>query len=926
MTTTTFSQSLNPDKTTITDKQPNNANGRTEASADSAVVVKSANDTRDYAYEVLPNGFKLLVISDKKAQRAAAAVDVGVGSASDPDAFLGLAHFLEHMLFLGTDQYPDPDDYINYISDHGGNHNAFTAFDHTNYFFDIDPKHLHEGLKRFSRFFVAPTFAEAYVQRERNAVDSEYQAKLREDGWRNMESLKQAVNRKHPYSRFSIGRLDTLPAETVRPALLDFYQRYYSADRMSAIITGREDSATLLQWGRELFADVPKRAPVDLAIKEKLFADADLPKVIKNTSIKQEKSLSLYFQLPYDKDNEYSKSLGYLSYVLGYEGEGSLLEALKQLGYASELYAGAGYRIGEETSFEIGVQLTDKGYSEVNKVTAVIFAYLDLLRKDDNGASRYNEIATVAETAFAFKEKHNAMHEVSSLAIRLNRFPVKDVQALNAIFTGYNKPQIDGYLARMIPALAVVQITAPDIQGSENSPYFNVPYDISAVEVASLTQLADVDSAVLAGMHLPRNNPFIADDYALKTDDIGEKHSVLANGVDLYYKNDKRFKVPRASVQISLQPTADLTIGDKTAMALLALLLDEQLTTTLYDADIAGLHTDIGAGEKSIGISLEGYQQKMPDLLTVILQQLKTLQVDKQTFARVKADYRQDLQNSAAKMPYQQTFIHLNAALVADASLPEQCLAALDGIDEQALQAFADKLLKSLAVRMLVYGNETYEGAQALAQTLSAVLDKTSLNNTWQANAAKVIKDSVATHFEVAHDDNAITYYLQGGKGYAARAQIGLLGKMLEPEFFTQLRTQQQLGYVVFAYPRPTYEQAGMGFTVQSPVATAAALEKHIVDFNQRFSKTLTAVSDSDFQAVKTILKAELLQAPENLMSAASQYWSDILTTNSTASSRKAIADAIDDVELSDFVSRMQALLTDAKHVSIHAVASKTPR
>ncbi len=201
-------------------------------------ITKSANDNRDYAYKELSNGLKLLVISDPEAQRAAVAVDVDVGTSAEPDAFPGLAHFLEHMLFLGTDSYPDPDDYINYISDHGGNHNAFTAFDHTNYFFDIDPAYLHEGLARFSRFFVAPLMAEKYVERERNAVDSEYQSKLREDGWRNMDTLKQAINPKHPYARFSIGNNQTLPNATVRPALVKFYQTYYAADRMSAVIIG----------------------------------------------------------------------------------------------------------------------------------------------------------------------------------------------------------------------------------------------------------------------------------------------------------------------------------------------------------------------------------------------------------------------------------------------------------------------------------------------------------------------------------------------------------------------------------------------------------------------------------------------------------------------------------------------------------------
>ncbi len=885
-------------------------------------VIKSANDQRDYAYSVLDNGFKLLVISDVDAQRAAVSVDVGVGSSAEPDDFPGLAHFLEHMLFLGTDKYPDPDDYINYISDHGGHHNAFTAFDHTNYFFDIDPAYLHQGLQRFSRFFVAPLMAEKYVARERNAVDSEYQSKLREDAWRSMDVFKQAINPKHPYSRFSIGNNRTLPEQTVRPALLAFYKKYYSAERMSAVIIGKEDVNTLMSWGKTLFADVVKRPSSDLHIKEKLFADVSLPIKIKSQSIKNEKNLSLFFQFPYRMDNEYSKSLGYLSHILGYEGKGSLLEALKTQGYASELYSGAGYRIGDEISFEIGVQLTDKGYAHPNNVVAMIFAYLDLLKNDSNGQARYQEIATVAQTAFQFKEKRSAVHEVSGIATRLNRYPVKDVQRLEAIFSGYNAEQIKTYLDKMTADKVVLQFTSPSVSADKKTQYFSVPYEIIKAEPKALTTVADTDKKAVAAMHLPKPNPFIADNYQLqKSTDKTEKHTILTNGIELFFKNDTAFNVPRSSVQISLQPVFDLTVIDKTTMTLLAELLNEQLTTTLYDASIAGLHAEIAAGEKSLAISLQGYQQRMPVLLQAIIKQLNELTVDKPTFARIKANYRQELQNAAAKMPYQQTFPYLNANLVVDASLPSQRLSVLDGINEKTLTDFADKALSQLAVRMLVYGNQTEAEAEQLGNQLADLLANSQLHHQWQPNQARILSKNISQSFSDNHSDSAITYYIQGGKGYAARGAIGVLAKLIEPQFFTRLRTEKQLGYVVFAYPQPTFEQAGIAFTIQSPVADADVLEKHIDEFKQSVIPMLDNLSETDFAAMKTILRSELLQKPENLASAANRYWSDILTTGKTASSRHAIANAIEQLSLADFTRQMRAVLSTGKKVIIKGEA-----
>src|SRR5690606_1694494 len=147
---------------------------------------------------------------DPEADKAAASRDVEVGSRQDPAERPGLAHFLEHMLFLGTERYPTAGDYQQYISAHGGSHNAYTAFEHTNYFFDIDAAHLEPALDRFSQFFVAPLFTAEYVQREKNAVHSEYMANIRDDARRGFDVLRSVINPAHPFSKFSVGTLDTL--------------------------------------------------------------------------------------------------------------------------------------------------------------------------------------------------------------------------------------------------------------------------------------------------------------------------------------------------------------------------------------------------------------------------------------------------------------------------------------------------------------------------------------------------------------------------------------------------------------------------------------------------------------------------------------------------------------------------------------------
>ena len=80
--------------------------------------------------------------------QTAVAPQVRVGSLSDPDDILGLAHFLEHMLFFSSERYPEEDAYSKYISEHGGSTNAYTAGESTNYHFEVNADALEPALDR----------------------------------------------------------------------------------------------------------------------------------------------------------------------------------------------------------------------------------------------------------------------------------------------------------------------------------------------------------------------------------------------------------------------------------------------------------------------------------------------------------------------------------------------------------------------------------------------------------------------------------------------------------------------------------------------------------------------------------------------------------------------------------------------------------
>ena len=133
----------------------------------------SENDKCSYRHVTLANNLQAMLVHDPDTEKSAACCDVRVGSLLDPPNVPGLAHFLEHMLFMGTEKYPVENAYSTYLSDHGGYSNAYTSQEDTVYYFDVQNEYFEGALDLFSSFFVCPLFTASATEREISAVDNE---------------------------------------------------------------------------------------------------------------------------------------------------------------------------------------------------------------------------------------------------------------------------------------------------------------------------------------------------------------------------------------------------------------------------------------------------------------------------------------------------------------------------------------------------------------------------------------------------------------------------------------------------------------------------------------------------------------------------------------------------------------------------------
>ncbi|MCF7687525.1 MAG: insulinase family protein [Cephaloticoccus sp.] len=135
--------------------------------------IVAPTDKAEFRHFTLDNGLKVLLVSDPKFNKSGASLVVATGQIDDPFDMVGLAHFTEHMLFLGTEKYPDVASYSAFISQNGGGRNAYTTTDHTNYQFQVRHEAFPEALDRFAQFFIAPLINADFTAREVNAVNNE---------------------------------------------------------------------------------------------------------------------------------------------------------------------------------------------------------------------------------------------------------------------------------------------------------------------------------------------------------------------------------------------------------------------------------------------------------------------------------------------------------------------------------------------------------------------------------------------------------------------------------------------------------------------------------------------------------------------------------------------------------------------------------
>ncbi|KAJ3300130.1 Insulinase (Peptidase M16) [Borealophlyctis nickersoniae] len=819
-------------------------------------------DDREYRLVTLENKLQALVISDPKTDKSSAALDVHVGHLCDPDDAAGLAHFCEHL----------------------------------HYYFEVSSEHLEGALDRFAQFFISPLFSDSCTDRELQAVDSEHKKNLQSDNWRVYQLEKDLSNPDHPYRKFGTGNLETLRdipkanGQDIRKILLDFHSKYYSANIMKLVILGKESLDELTNWAVEKFSDIRDKNIEVPSFQGHPLTPAELEKQILVKPVKDLRHLEITFPFPDEAPFYKLQPSRYISHLIGHEGGGSILSLLKSKGWALSLSAGSSRGGINFEFFKVSIDLTEEGLEHYEDVIVIVFQYIDMIKKEGIQDWVFHECQSLASTSFRFKEKSPPSGFCSRVAGAMHQYAPEDFLSGPYLMFEFDKDKIReclGYLSRDKFRLMLVSPSF-DSTGWSKARYYGTEYTVEPLSENLKKALAN--SQPNPELSLPKPNDFIPESLDVKKAEVKEplRQPAIIKETDvvrMWYKKDDTYWVPKANVWFSLKsPLSYVSPLTCTETRLYTDLLHDALNEFSYYAEVAGLSYSLENNTEGMVLNLEGYNDKLPNLLTKIVQKMAGLKVDPERFKFIKEQLTRSYKNWAMESPHQHAIYSTTYITQEKLWTHEEKLAELEGITPEMIQNFYPHLLEAMYIEGLVHGNVEEQEALKLLEIVEKAFSPKPLPvfQRWETMRTQVVPTGSSYIYlrDVPNANNlnsAIEYYLQVGDFTDAelRAKLSLFSQIGNEPCFDQLRTKEQLGYMVFSGLRKQTGLVGYRIIVQSE-RDPAYLESRVESFLEKMESVITEMTPEEYSKHQAALAAKLLEKDKNLGQESGRLWSHV--------------------------------------------------
>lgn len=897
-------------------------------------LMKAKNDRRTYRRLQLDNGLDVMLIRDRFSGKGSAAMDIGAGNAQDPTDKPGLAHFLEHMLFMGSKKYPSMETYNDYINNNGGFNNAYTSTENTNYYFDVSSRSLYDALDIFADIFKNPLFNETAISKELTAVESEHAKDQDSDPRRVWQLLRYVANPELSFHRGAFIPLRSSSPKELQEALVRFHKTHYHAENMRLVVLGPQSLSSLEKWVKRLFSDLPKAShpppflPAKLStadIHQKIYSGllaSNRTAFIRLKPVKFQRQLVLLWPLPPQSHKYASKSVHFISSLFEQESKGSLYSVLKRMGLITYVDSFRDSQSGFDL-LRLQILLTKQGAStwNVRRIVAYVFQYIRLIEKAGVERWRWRELGTIAAIRFRLRHKDHPRKVVSTVAADLRKYDPLHILVGKHLFLEYDPVEIQNLLSRMVPNNTIVTLIHKDqCCMNKEEPFYKTGFrqDSATEEEHDLWQRSRFEdfepkSDVALNMAMPERNPFMPTSLDIKPTsskdklvshpmivrDIVDRTSNSTGSQRLWFKQDGKFKEPYAVFVAKFWSGAVYGSPRDTVMATLYVaLVQDVLDELLFPAEFVGFNWGISTSKDGLFLRISGYDSNIEDLVQIIAQNLQPklsrdypsypagFVADESKFALIKEEIKQRYRNS---IHHSQAYQYASHALSLLLETPhwqfKEYSHSVDDITLSDLVHWAKGFFSDSALEGYITGNlQNHEATQLFDFFTNNIHWRSGSQalRTVSSQVQRVVKLDGAYIFSKhtphkADPNSAVYHYYQAGFGnFFDDVCAEMVSLLIDQPAFTQLRTREQLGYIVRAGLDRRRGVNGIYVMVQSSRKPAEYLDKRIRNFLFSFRKYIAGMSEARFKGLQRAMMYRKLGRPGSLLSEASSNWEEI--------------------------------------------------
>jgi insulysin len=879
-------------------------------------------DKKKYRYIELDNKLKIVLIHDPNTLFSATSMNVGVGSFNDPNKALGLAHFLEHMLFMGTKKYPDENDYQIFLNTHGGGSNAYTDDEHTNYFFHIQNDYLEGGLDRFSQFFTSPLMKKETVNREMKAVHAEHQKNINNDMWREYRILTKLLDPEHPITRFSTGCLETLDTPDIYEQLWEFYNKFYSANIMYLSIYSSYNLDKLEKLAIEYFSDIPNKNVIISPIKMK--------KIIKSCTlqyvpINDEHKLSIIWLIPNDTDKFKLKIVQLICFLLGHEADGSIYRVLKNKHLISSLSANQQMNDKSGGLLIITININEKALSCINYILSIVYQYIELIKNNlDHVKHIYSELQLISRLQFKFLPNLNPEDSVVEITKNMRLFPIENILDAGFVYDDFSDQHLY-FLNQIFDCLTYEKMSLmigtqhidklkKDLQTEK---WYGIKYNFIDNVI--------LDTKTSSKLFLPNKNPFLPSANLSVPKIITDKEPFYISKIsnqNMWCKLDNEFGQPLIYGMMCFRnPMLNIDPQSIVGTRLLIRLLNDQLTNILYYSGTAGaIIKFVTLNDDKFIIEWNGYKNQYEPILKLILQAIYLCDFDENMFKHERKNLIKDLNNAQFDSPINQSFelfyklfVHKNYRYW---ELLEECKKlTMSYIQQLAKLILSESQITTILIgdidipkscdffeKLIIHPQKIKECP--LLQEFNTVIKPESLPWLYEeiTTNPSEINSCILYEFRIGNIKPMITPEWE--KKYCC---LDIIQMFLSEPFFDILRTKEQLGYIVKCIKYPfgniEYSTHSLVLIVQSPTHPANYLKQRIDKFMKHQLKQLDKLTEKKFLNMKESSKKQYLEKDKNLEQRFNRIAYQIISNNYVFNTYQLIADGFDSLTMEDFKS-----------------------